>query len=162
LRQPANILEDPGPLLVVGSAIAWALGSLVSRYHRPRHSHLAAAAYQMVVGGSATALLGLLIGEGNELTAEHLTGRAWFAFGYLLVVGSLIGFVAFNWLLGHVSATLVGTYAYVNPVIAVLVGWLIGGEEITLRVVGGVVVILSGVALVRTGSSPAPTLTSAE
>src|SRR5207244_9592920 len=62
-----------------------------------------------------------------------------------------MGFVAFNWLLGHVPATMVGTYAYVNPLVAILVGWLLGGEEMTVGIVVGFVVILSGVALVRGG-----------
>src|SRR5262249_51563745 len=85
------------------------------------------------------------------LTPERFTFGAAFSFFYLLIVGSLIGFVAFNWLLGHVRATLVGTYAYVNPLIAIVVGWLLGGEDMTLRILAGVVVILSGVSLVRAG-----------
>ncbi len=156
IERPAVLLSDPGPLLVIGSAVSWALGSLVSRYHRPQGSHLAAAAYQMVVGGTCLTLIGLMIGEARELSTDQLTGRAVFSYLYLLIVGSLVGFVAFNWLLGHVSATLVGTYAYVNPVIAILVGWLVGGEAITGRVVAGVAVILSGVALVRAGHCPLP------
>src|SRR5262249_46049459 len=72
-------------------------------------------------------------------------------FFYLLVVGSLVGFVAYTWLLQHVSATLAGTYAYVNPAMAVLVGWLLGGEVVTSWLLGGLVVILAGVALVRAG-----------
>lgn len=153
IRRPAALVNDPGPLLVLGSAGAWALGSLVSRYHRPHGSHMAAAAYQMVLGGSCLSLIGLAVGEGSQLTAENITGRAVFSYLYLIVVGSLIGFVAFHWLLGHVSATLVGTYAYVNPMIAILVGWLLGGEELTVRVLAGMVVILVGVALVRAGAA---------
>lgn len=152
LQTPADLFKDPGPLLVLGSASCWALGSLLIRYHRPVGSHLAAAAYQMIVGGSALALLGLCLGESGEVTAERLNLRSGFAFCYLLIVGSLIGFVAFNWLLGHVSATMVGTYAYVNPLIAVLVGWLLGGEAITLRMLGGMAVILMAVGLVRGAS----------
>jgi hypothetical protein len=74
----------------------------------------------------------------------------------LLVFGSLVGFVAFHWLLGHVSATLVGTYAYVNPAVAILVGWLVGGEELTGWILGGMIVILVGVALVRSAGGHAP------
>jgi drug/metabolite transporter (DMT)-like permease len=66
-----------------------------------------------------------------------------------LIVGSLVGFVAFNWLLGHVSAARAGTYAYVNPIIALLVGSLVDGEELTFWALGGIIVILTGVALVR-------------
>jgi drug/metabolite transporter (DMT)-like permease len=156
LRQSANVWSDPGPFMVLGSAVSWAFGSLVSRYHRPKGSHLAVAAYQMFLGGSSLALLGLLLGEGEQWATVELTGRAYFSFLYLLICGSLIGFVAFNWLLGHVSATLVGTYAYVNPVIAILIGWQLGGEELTTRIVCGMVIILAGVALVRTGGAPKP------
>jgi drug/metabolite transporter (DMT)-like permease len=156
LHDATTLPSDPGPLLVLGSALVWSLGSLVARYHRPRCSHLVVAAYQMIIGGSTLALLGLLLGEGQQLTADRFTSRAWFAFSYLLIVGSLLGFVAFNWLLGHVSATLVGTYAYVNPLIAIMVGWLLGGEDLTARIIGGMVIILSGVALVRMGHEKSP------
>jgi hypothetical protein len=74
-----------------------------------------------------------------------------FAFFYLLIVGSLVGFVAFNWLLGHVSAAQAGTYAYINPLVAILVGWLFGNEEISGWIIGGMAVILAGVGLVRSG-----------
>src|SRR5207245_2252653 len=82
------------------------------------------------------------------------TPQAVYAFFHLLVAGSLIGFVAYNWLLGQVSATLAGTYAYINPIIAVLVGWLLNGETITVWVAGGMAVILAGVGLVRCGGVP--------
>lgn len=146
--QPAEFSDHRGPLLALGSAFCWAVGSLVLRYHRPTASHLVTAAVQMIVGGGCLALIGLGMGELNRLP-EPIPERAVGAYLYLLIVGSLVGFVAFNWLLGHVSATLVGTYAYVNPLIAVVVGWLIGGEAITARMIGGMVVILIGVALVR-------------
>jgi drug/metabolite transporter (DMT)-like permease len=148
LLQPADISDHRGPLLALGSAFCWAIGSLVLRYHRPTASHLVVAAVQMIVGGGCLFLIGLAIGETAQLP-NPIPPRAWGAYLYLLVVGSLVGFVAFNWLLGHVSATLVGTYAYVNPLIAVVVGWLFGGEKITERMMAGMVVILVGVALVR-------------
>jgi drug/metabolite transporter (DMT)-like permease len=145
------LFQQAGPLWILGSSLFWALGSLVIRYRRGSNSPIVSAAYQMVVGGMVTTLLGIAIGEVPQLTAERLTLGAAFSFFYLLIVGSLIGFVAFNWLLGHVRATLVGTYAYINPLIAILVGWLLGGEDMTIRILAGVVVILSGVALVRAG-----------
>ncbi len=154
LQHPAQFLQDVGPFLVLGSALSWSVGSLVLRRHRSR-SHLAAAAYQMVLGGGIQTLIGLGMGEATELTPEKFTPGAVYAFFHLLVVGSLIGFVAYNWLLGHVSATLAGTYAYVNPVIAVLVGGL-WGEIIDGWVIGGMAVILAGVALVRTGAGGLP------
>jgi drug/metabolite transporter (DMT)-like permease len=152
---PADLAEffrRPGPFLVIGSAFFWALGSIVLRGRSRRSPHLTSAAYQMVFGGSALALTGLLCGEASRLTPEHFTATAVFAFFYLLVVGSLVGYLAFTYLLQHVSATLVGTYAYVNPAVAILVGWLLGGERLTLGVLGGLAAILMGVALVRAGA----------
>ncbi len=149
LRGVGGFVPDQGHLALMASSVTWALGSLIVRYRRGSGSHLAAAAYQMIAGGSALALVGLAIGEAAELTPDKLVLGAATSFFYLLIVGSLIGFVAFNWLLGHVPAALVGTYAYVNPLVAILVGYLLGGEEITEWIVAGMVVILAGVALVR-------------
>ncbi|MFN4257711.1 MAG: EamA family transporter [Gemmataceae bacterium] len=151
LGHPAELIQDMGPALVLGSAFAWALGSFVLRYQPERGPHLASAAYQMVVGGGSLALIGVLLGEPGQLTAASFTPEAIFSFFYLLIVGSLIGFVAYTWLLGHVSAALAGTYAYVNPVVAILVGWLLNSEPITLPIVVGMSIILLGVALVRGG-----------
>jgi drug/metabolite transporter (DMT)-like permease len=147
--QGGGFATDRGHLALLGSSVTWALGSLLVRYRRSSGSHLAAAAYQMIAGGSALALIGSALGEVSELTPDKLVPGAAISFFYLLVVGSLVGFVAFNWLLGHVPAAIVGTYAYVNPLVAVLVGHLLGGEEITLWILAGMVVILGGVALVR-------------
>ncbi len=152
LQEPGALVRDAGVLFVLGSACAWAFGSLLLRHRRSTMGHLAAAAYQMVIGGGGLALVGLALGEHHDLTAEHFTAGAAVAFGYLLVVGSLVGFVAYNWLLGHVPASQAGTYAYVNPMVAILVGWLWGSEELTGWIVGGMLVILVGVALIRGGS----------
>jgi drug/metabolite transporter (DMT)-like permease len=137
-----------GVLMVLGSTVAWAVGALVLRYHRPTASHLGVAAYQMLLGGGALCLVGLFLGEAGHVPAR-LTSTAVWSFVYLLVVGSLVGFVAFNWLLRHVSAAKVGTHAYVNPVVAIVVAWLLRDGDMTLTVVGGMAVILAGVALVR-------------
>jgi drug/metabolite transporter (DMT)-like permease len=154
-RGPASVLQDSGPLLVLGSSLSWSVGSFVLRHRRLKGSHLAIAAYQMVLGGGSLLLLGLLAGETQQLALERFTPGAVYAFFHLLVFGSLVGFVAYTWLLGHVSAPLAGTYAYVNPVIAILVGWAINGEAITGWLVGGMAIILAGVALVRSGVAQA-------
>jgi drug/metabolite transporter (DMT)-like permease len=153
LRQIDHFFDDLGPLLILGSAFSWAVGSFVLRHRKKRQqgSHLLSAAYQMVIGGTILTLVGLGAGETQELTVASLTPTAVFSFFYLLVVGSLVGFVSYNWLLGHVSPALVGTYAYVNPVVAILVGCLIGHETLSVWILSGVAVILSGVALVRIG-----------
>ncbi len=149
LEAPTTLFQDPGLFLVIGSTLSWALGSLVLRYRQKTGPHLTVAALQMVLGGGGLALVGLALGESQRLTADKLTPTALGSFVYLLVFGSLVGFVAFNYLLGHVSAARVGTYAYVNPVVAILVGCSVGHEELTAAVAVGMVVILAGVALIR-------------
>jgi drug/metabolite transporter (DMT)-like permease len=143
---------DAGMLCVLGSAACWAVGSLVGRHWRIGGSHLTGAAYQMILGGGCLALVGVACGELTRVP-DHVSARSVGAALWLLVVGSLLGFVAYNWLLAHVSAAQAGTYAYVNPAIAVLVG-LLHGEEATAGLVGGIFIILVGVALVRAGSRP--------
>jgi drug/metabolite transporter (DMT)-like permease len=155
LPHPSNLAElvrEPGPLLVLASTVAWSVGSILLRHGRRTISGLAAAAYQMAVGGGALVVIGLALGESRLLTPESFTREAVGAFAYLVVFGSLVGYVAYAWLLDHVSPALAGTYAYVNPVIAILVGWLLGGEHLTLPMLGGMAVILVSVALVRLGS----------
>jgi len=151
LQQPASMFEDAGPLLVLGSSLAWSTGSFILRYRRLRGTHLSVAAYQMLVGGAALLLIGLLVREDQDLDPQRFTPQGIYAFFHLLVFGSLIGFVAYNWLLGHVPAALAGTYAYVNPLVAILVGRLLDREPITGWILGGMVIILAGVALVRGG-----------
>jgi drug/metabolite transporter (DMT)-like permease len=147
LLQPASLWNEFGPLLVLGSASAWALGSLVLRHTSIAVTHLTSAGYQMLFGGVLQVLVGLAIGEVSTLP-PRLTAWAIATFFYLLVVGSLCGFVAYNWLLGHVPAAKVGTYAYINPAIALTIGWLTG-EPITAALLAGIAVILVGVYLVR-------------
>jgi drug/metabolite transporter (DMT)-like permease len=156
LNQSAPTLTGAGPFMVLGSAAGWALGSSLQRHGRSRAPHLTAAAYQMLLGGGSLAVIGLAMGETRDLAPRCLTPGAIASFFYLLVVGSLVGFIAFNWLLGHASVALTGTYAYVNPVVALLIGWLLANETPTVAVVAGIVVILSGVALVRLGGVHRP------
>ena len=134
-------------LLILASAASWAIGSLVSRTMALKLPHLTSAGYQMLFGGISQVTLGTSLGEW-PVFLERLDQRAVLAFIYLLVVGSLSGFVAFNWLLGHIPAAKVGTYAYVNPVIAVLIGGFYG-EPLDRWLFAGIGVILVGVYLVR-------------
>jgi drug/metabolite transporter (DMT)-like permease len=155
LSDPSALWHDISPLLVLASAVAWALGSLALRHAPIPLPHLTSAGYQMFLGGGSQVVLGLCLGETQRLPSE-LTAGAVGSFLYLLVVGSLLGFVAYNWLLGHVPAAKVGTYAYVNPVIALALGWLTG-EALTPTLLAGIAVILLGVYLVRaTRLAPAP------
>jgi drug/metabolite transporter (DMT)-like permease len=157
LRESAHI-HGVGVPMVLASAALWALGSVLLRSLRVPLPHLSTAGYQMALGGAGLCCIGALLGEAQQVP-EQVSAGAMLVFLYLLLVGSLSGFVAFNWLLGHVSAARVGTYAYVNPLVAVCIGWFFG-EEVTGRLWLGIAVILAGVFLVRGGerraASPRP------
>ncbi len=132
-----------------GSALAWGIGSLLVRHLYIPLPRMTSASYQMLFGGLAQIGAGLLLGESEQVPAQ-LSTAAVLTFLYLLCVGSLWGFLAFNWLLGHVSAAKVGTYSYVNPAIAILIGWY-AGEAMTFPLLAGMTIILLAVFLVRQG-----------
>ena len=125
---------------------------LLSRHLNLPIPHLTSAGWQMLFGGMSQILLGTVLGEWPAIPLP-LPPRAIGAFLYVLVFGSLMGFVAFNWLLGHVPVAKVGTYAYVNPVIAVFIG-ACAGEPIDVWLFAGIAVILAGVYLVRGDHAP--------
>jgi len=129
---PAEILaaDKRGPIALTFASASWALGSVYAKRHPTQASPYMGAAFQMIVGGGAVAIVGTLLGEWQSW---HLTGRAIGAIAYLVVFGSILGYSAYSYALRHASATIVGTYAYVNPVIAVLLGWLLLHEPIQAR-----------------------------
>ena len=136
-------------ILVVGT-ICWATGSrFAPRLGLPRDP-LVTALYEMVFGGTAMVLIGVLRGEPGRLHLGQIDGSGWFALGYLVVFGSLLAYSAYSYLLANAPISLIGTYAYVNPAVAVLLGWLILDEHITWQILLGGAVIIIGVALVVT------------
>ncbi len=147
LESAKHLSAELGPLLVLASALSWAVGAIVLRHHRPCPSNALATAYQMTAGGLGMALLGLALGEARDFRLTDLTRDAVLAFCFLLFVHSLLGFSSLNWLLKHVSAPLATTKFYVSPLVAVLAGWLVLGEQLTPRMVEGMGLILAGVAL---------------
>ena len=135
-------------LLVVLAAVFWASGSFAaSRLDRPPDL-LTTTAWQMLIGGASMVAVGLLAGEAGELHLAEISIDSAAAFVFLVFVGSLAAFTAYNWLLQHVAISTVSTYAFVNPVIAVFLGWLILSEEITVFVLLGTAVIVASVAFV--------------
>ena len=119
--------------------------------------HLRLVAWSMalsLLAGSAMLLTtGTLAGEAKDLSIANITTKSWLAFAYLIVFGSIIAFTAYNWLLEHFSPTLVATHTYVNPVVAVLLGWLYGGETITLKVGIAAALVVGAVFLVDRGTN---------
>jgi drug/metabolite transporter (DMT)-like permease len=142
-----------GLLGLVVSAFAWAAGSILSGRLRRPASLVLASGMQLMAGGSALAVVGLALGEGGRLNAAILAPRPLLAFGYMVVASSLIGFTAYMWLLRVAPPDLVGTYAFVNPVVALLVGWAMAGESLTARTLCASLVIVAGVALIVTNKT---------
>lgn len=134
-------------VLVVGT-ISWTIGSLYSKYRESGASTGMKAAFQMLSAGTISLLLSGISGEMRSFNPDAVSWQSVVALGYLITFGSLIGFMAYVWLLSVRSATLVGTYAYVNPVVAVFLGWLIANERITNFQIAALAIILGGVILV--------------
>lgn len=141
-----------GPLALTSAAAAWALGSVFSSRRPSEASAEINSALQMLAGGLALAVLGLVLGEAGRL---HWAPRGVGALAYLIVFGSLVGYSSYVYVLRHMTPTVAGTYSYVNTVVAVLLGWLILGEHITGRTIGAMVIVLGSVAWVRQASRAA-------
>jgi drug/metabolite transporter (DMT)-like permease len=107
-------------------------------------------AAQMLTGGIMLAVASALFGEFRGFHIEAVSRGVWFALAYLIVAGSIVGFTAYVWLIHHESPTKVGTYAYVNPVVAVIVGYFLGGETVGPRTVTGTLLVLVSVILITT------------
>lgn len=141
---------DPlGGLVVVLAALSWSAGSLFSRSADLPPSPLLSPAMQMIVGGSALGLLGTLTGEWSRLNIAAISLSSWLGLAYLVVFGSLVGYVTYTWLLRSAPTTLVSTYAYVNPVVAIFMGNLLAAEPVTPRVLIAALIILGSVVLVN-------------
>lgn len=137
-----------GMALIIGASLSWSIGSISAGRARLPANPFVATFYEMLAGGTVLSLVGLASGETHGLDLGAISGRSWLALGYLVVMGSVIAFSAYVWLLHHAPISLVATYAYVNPVIAVLLGALILNEPITAAVVAGGAIIVGGVTLV--------------
>ncbi|MFN4218749.1 MAG: drug/metabolite exporter YedA [Candidatus Bipolaricaulia bacterium] len=147
---------DPvGATVLIGASLSWAVGSLYSRRARLPESALLATAMEMLAGGVLLMLTGLAVGEQRAIRLEAISAHSLLSYLYLILFGSLVGFTAYIWLLRVTTPVLVSTYAYVNPVVAVLLGAMLAGEELTPRTLLAAVVIIAGVALITIlGASP--------
>lgn len=148
---------DPiGAAIVIAGSFAWASGSIYSR-HAPRTpSPFTMTGMQMFAGGIFVGLMALAAGELTRFDPAAVSGRSIIAFVYLLVFGSLMGFTAFVYLLRVSTPARVATYAYVNPVVAVILGWLLAGERISPRMLVAAGIIVAGVALVTAAEGRSP------
>ncbi|MEJ2555584.1 MAG: drug/metabolite exporter YedA [Anaerolineae bacterium] len=140
---------DPlGAMVLLLAALSWAAGSLYSRQAQLPGSALLAISMEMLTGGVLLLAAGLVTGEGARLELSQVSPRSVLALGYLIVFGSLVAFSAYIWLLRVSTPDRAATYAYVNPVVAVILGWALGGEPLTLRTLLAAVVIVSAVVII--------------
>ena len=154
LLAPLEELDGINPVgigLVVLATISWAAGSLYARRAPLPRSALLGTGLEMLAGGVVLILAGSLLGEVGRTNFETFSVRSLVALLYLIVFGSLVGFTAYTWLLANVSVSTVGTYAYVNPIVAVALGAVILSEPLTPRTVVASVIIIGAVVAMVSG-----------
>ncbi|MDQ2718352.1 MAG: EamA family transporter [Bacteroidota bacterium] len=143
-----EIIQVVSLLVVVVGSISWSIGSLYSKYH-PGGNTMVGAAWQMIFAAISFLIAACCTGELSHLNLHQVHLRAWLSIAYLVTMGSLAGYSAYIWLLQVRPATQVSTNAYVNPVVAVLLGGLFGGEVINVFQIAALVIILSSVFIIN-------------
>ncbi len=144
-------LDFIGAVALLGASLSWAIGSIYGREHYAElpKEPLQATSMEMIAGGAGLLIVGTLTGEWGRLNPSAITNSSLIGLGYLIVFGSLIAFTAYAWLLGVAPTPLVSTYAYVNPLIAIILGSLIAQEAITPRIIIAALVIIGAVVLIN-------------
>lgn len=154
LVSPADLLGgalevDPvGASVLVLASLSWAIGSVYSRHTPAPESPLMMTGMKMLMGGLFLVALGTVSGEWARLDPTSISLKSWLAFAYLVVFGAVIGFTAYIWLLRNTTLARASTYAYVNPVVAVMLGWVLAGEPLNSRVILAAGIIVVGVVVV--------------
>jgi drug/metabolite transporter (DMT)-like permease len=151
----AGRISVTGVLIVLGAAGMWALGTMTARRGAFPSSPVLATGMELLAGGAALLVLAAVTGEFGSLQLGHVSARSWLALGYLIVAGSIVAFSAYGIAVRALPTPTVATYAYINPVIAVLLGALILGERLTPAMIGGGVLVVGAVVLVVRRSPPA-------
>jgi drug/metabolite transporter (DMT)-like permease len=142
-----------GALVLILGSLSWAIGSFWSRDAELPRSGLLTTGMEMLGGGVLLFVVGVLSGELSELDIHHVSRVSALGLLYLITFGSLIGFTSYIWLLDKVSPARLGTYAYVNPIVAVLLGWAIAGEELSVRTGMAAAIVICAVALITSARS---------
>ena len=145
-----------GMLILLFGSLLWSIGSLYSRRASNSASPLLSSAQTMLCGGALMLVLGLARGEAHGFHLQQVTALSLGAFVYLVLIGAIVGYTAYIWLLRHCDPAKVATYAYVNPVVAVLLGALFAGETLTARTALAAAIIIGSVAVVITAQQTKP------
>ncbi len=146
----ARQVDLAGAAVLILASLSWASGSLYSRRAQLPASPLLATGMEMLAGGALLLIVSLLAGEWARFDANALSLRSWLSLGYLIVFGALVGFTAYIWLLRVSTPAHVSTYAYVNPVVAIFLGWAFAGEPLTARTLLAAAVIVAAVVIITT------------
>jgi drug/metabolite transporter (DMT)-like permease len=149
-------IDRAGAAAMIIAAISWSIASALTRKLPLPASKLMNSGAQMLAGGMLLALTSAALGEFRGFHASTVSRGAWLALLYLIVAGSIVGFTAYVWLIHHESPTKVGTYAYVNPVVAVLLGYFLAGEALGLRTFLGTLFVLISVVVITTARVKTP------
>jgi drug/metabolite transporter (DMT)-like permease len=142
-----------GCIAVLVGAFSWSIGIIYSRKSRLSGSPLLLSALSLLSGSGMLLLAGVFAGEAQGFSFAAVKPKAWLALAYLSLFGSVVAFTAYNWLLEHFSPTLVATHTYVNPIVAVVLGWAYGGEPLNLRVGMAAAMVVCAVVLVDRGTN---------
>jgi len=143
-------IDTTGAVALIIASMSWSVSSVLTRKLPLPRSKVMSSGVQMLAGGVLLTLASAALGELHGFRPANVSSQAWLSLLYLIVAGSIIGFTAYVWLIHHESPTRVGTYAYVNPVVAVLVGYFLGGEALGPRTLLGTACVLVSVVVITT------------
>ncbi len=149
-------IDRAGAIALIIASMSWSLSSALIRRLPLPSSKVMSSGAQMLLGGALLTVTAAALGEFHNFHPSTVSRGAWFSLFYLIVAGSIIAFTAYVWLIHHESPTKVGTYAYVNPVVAVLVGYFLGGETLGLRTILGILLVLISVVVITTKPAKKP------
>lgn len=141
-------LPFTGVAVILFSCVCWSIGSIYSRHAKSSPDPFQAAALQMLGGSLALFITAFAVGDFARLDLAAISHRSWWALGYLIVIGSLVGFSTYVWLMKNVQPALAATFAYVNPIVAVFLGWWLLNETVTPRTFGAASIIITSVIII--------------
>src|SRR3989338_5082274 len=146
-------------MAVVGGSLSWSGGAVYARVARLPRSPVLSAGMELMIGGAFLLIASYLFGEMDAFDIRSVSVRSMLGLGYLILFGSVVAFSAYTWLLGHTSATRISTHTYVNPIIALLLGWLVAGEPMTMAVGVAAAAIVGSVYLALHDGQKSDTIT---
>jgi drug/metabolite transporter (DMT)-like permease len=141
-----------GTLIILGSAILWVLGTLFAdRNLKPDSYNSSYTAIQLLAAGSFSFIIGIGDGEWKAFSFQHVSSQSWLGLAFLIIFGSLVAYLAFAWLITVQPPAIVSTHTFINPLVAIFIGWLIGGENLAFKQITALIIVITGVVLTQLG-----------